>query len=166
MNQSVNSALLPRGEVVIQRPNGQRDIITPVGDTQLISSGSAVRNSMAMTASVIPSIAPMGNSSTSYAFIGGPSFPQPSITYGNQRNPTLTTPVTVAGVPVLRTSTIGGMSNNGVRSIHPRVIAPLISSNSQIDSLGSRIPISSSISNYGAQMNLMTPSDQAMLASV
>ena len=177
MSFALKSGVLDRGEFVIQQPNGQKDIITPIGGTEVLAVGNNFRNSMAMTSSVVMPGGPIGNSTGSYAFIGGPSFPQPSLTSRNIGNSAFGAPVMVAGVPILQTSTGGSqfVSGGGLRSIHPQTIFPsaqntLLPSNSgMISSLiggAAGIPFGSSVNNYVSQINPNSATDEAMLASV
>lgn len=177
MSFALKSGVLDRGEFVIQKPNGQKDIITPIGDTEILAVGNNFRNSMTLTGSVMMPGGAIGNSTGSYAFIGGPSYPQPSLTPGNVRGSSAGGPVMVHGVPFLQTSTGGSqlVSGAGLRNINPPIIFPsaqntLIPSNtgmiSSVIGGAAGIPSSSNISNYTNQMNRTSAADMDMLASV
>mgnify|MGYP001287927664 CR=1 FL=1 len=177
MSFALKSGVLDRGEFVIQKPNGQRDIITPIGETEILAVGNNLRNSMTLTSSAMMPGGTMGNSTGSYAFIGGPSYPQPSFTPGSARGSSFGAPVMVSGVPLLQTSTGGSQfaSGGGLRSIHPQTIFPssqntMIPSNtgmmSSVIGGAAGIPSSSNISNFVTQINPTSNADIDMLASV
>jgi hypothetical protein len=136
----------------------------------MVVAGGSIRGSIAgMTNSIItPGPAgPIGTSFGSYGFIGGPSFPPPppSLTLANASiTPRIGLPVTVPGVPIIRTSTIGATTvgagfSSGVQNINTFV--PPVGISSGVNML------SSGISGMGGGgIITTTTADQAMLASV